>query len=138
MRPMFISAKSALAGAVQRLLADADSFTYPITLEVRSGRRMSSAQQAIVHSLLRDISRHAQAAGIPATEESVKAQAKANQIEGVTWPGAWVAGFGSDAVWIAKGTMELSSAECRDLIDQIGAFMGEHGITATGGETWNE
>lgn len=132
-----IENQAMVARVAQEILAL--TVTHPLEVIVRrQERRLTTAQQASVHALLRDIARHAQANGIPATEESVKQQAKANQIDGVIWPGEWAAGFGSDAVWMAKGTMDLTSAECRDLIDQLGAFAAEHGVPLSLPETWSE
>jgi len=135
---MFISAKSALAGAVQRILADADSYTYPVQIEVRSGRRLSTGQQATIHAMLRDIARHAQNAGIPCTENALKEQVKRGEVAGIEWPGSHEVGWNGDEVWKPKATMDLSSAECRDLIDQLGAFGAEHGVEWSKVESWSE
>jgi hypothetical protein len=136
---MFISAKSALAGAVQRILADADSYTYPVQIEVkRAEKRLSGARQAELQCRIRDIARHAQALGIPATEAAVKIQMKRGEIAGIEWPGKHRTGFNGTEVWEPKETMDLTQRECADLLDQIGEFMAEHNIPATAPEHWTE
>jgi hypothetical protein len=138
MKPLIITAKSALAGAVQRILADADTLPYPLEITLKPAeRRMSDARRSELHCRIRDLARHAQAHNIPATEAGVKLQMKRGEIVGIEWPGKLRGGWNSE-VWVPKDTEELTAKECADLIDQICAFGSEFGVVWTAPEHWTE
>jgi hypothetical protein len=76
--------------------------------------------------------------GIPATEAAVKLQMKRGEIAGIEWPGKHRVGLNGCEVWQPKETMDLTSRECSDLVDQITAFGSEYGVVWTAPEHWEE
>jgi len=134
---LYVASQLTLTRAIQEIAAL--TITHPVEIVVkRAERSLTDPQRAVLHSMIRDLTRHAVAQGIPATEESVKEEIKRGMVPGIDWPGEHKQGVSGGEVWVPKGTMELTKREVADLIDQIGAFGSDHGVEWSKVDNWTE